>query len=172
MDQTQAEMSVTASSSDVERLVVATGFDFESLRQAFEEQLGCYDFDVGASLVEDKALWATVEAEINPMAGPHGLMLFFRIDQGEIASLRQRRLRSTLYLVGNPLIATEILAMYSRAGFLVPFRVHIFEDSDTGMIAYDRPSSFLKAGDHPELAQIGNGLDAKMEALIASLAAV
>ena len=52
------------------------------------------------------------------MAGPRGLM----DNPGEIISLLGESKQSSLYLVGNPVIANKIISIDIRGSFYVPFR--------------------------------------------------
>jgi Domain of unknown function DUF302 len=105
------------------------------------------------------------------MARPHGLMIFYRADQGAITSLSGRPKRCSLYLVGNPVIANEIIDIDLRAGFYAPFRVCVYDSGAPGgaSIAFDRPSSFLALLGRPELDAIGSLLDQKIDAVVAAL---
>jgi uncharacterized protein (DUF302 family) len=78
------------------------------------------------------------------MAGPRGLMIIFKADQGRITSLSGQEKRCSLYLVGNPVIADQIIGIDLRASFYVPFRVCLYDDGgpDGAVISYDQPSSF------------------------------
>jgi uncharacterized protein (DUF302 family) len=93
-------------------------------------------------------------------------MVIFRADQGQITSLSGREKRCSLYLVGNPVIANEIIDIDPRASFYVPFRVCLYDNGDDlGVMAYDRPSSFLAALERPELTSFGQLLDQKIDAV-------
>ena len=80
-------------------------------------------------LIERKAAWTDVERAIERIAGPHGLMIIFRADQGKIASLSGDEKRCSLYLVGNPVIANQtIISIDLRASFYVPFRSGLYDN--------------------------------------------
>jgi hypothetical protein len=64
-------------------------------------------------LLKSKASWGEVEREVEQMAGPRGLMIFTRINQGEIISLSGEVKRCSLYLVS----------------FYVPFRVCLYDNA-------------------------------------------
>jgi len=72
-------------------------------------------------------------------------MILAQAEQGPLVSLSGRMIRCTLYLVGNPLIAAQILAVDVRASLYVPFRVTLYDGGgpDGASISFDRPSSFL-----------------------------
>jgi len=109
-------------SSTVRHERVATGLSYDKLVHAFERELGHLDPSVPQHLVEWKASWSEVEREIGSAAGPHGLMIIARADQGSLISLSGRDQQCALYLVGNPLIARQIIDIDPRASFYVPFR--------------------------------------------------
>ena len=73
----------------------------------------------------------------------------------------------SLYLIGNPLITSEITDI--RAGTLVPFRVELYADAGKAVISYDRPAS-LSTLENPAFDALGISLDAKMQNLIGALA--
>ena len=105
------------------------------------------------------------------MAEPFGLMVMVKIDQGRITSLSGKAKKCTLYIVGNTVIANQIIEIDLRGSFYVPFRVAVHDDSgpNGGIISYDRPSSFLAALNRPELDAIGKSLDEKLDRVISNL---
>ena len=150
---------------------VATGLPYHRLIEAFERSLGKWDPAAGEPLWNEKASWPDVEAAIEKMAEPFGLMVMVKIDQGRITSLSGRTKMCSLYLVGNPVIANQIIDIDLRGSFYVPFRVAVYDDGSPngGIISFDRPSSFLAALNRPELDQIGKSLDEKLDRVISSL---
>jgi uncharacterized protein (DUF302 family) len=155
----------------ISHVSVATGLPYDRLLPAFEGSLGKWDRIAGESLATEKAGWPKVEAAVAKMAEPFGLMVLAKIDQGHIISLSGKTKKCTLYLVGNPVIANEIIEIDLRGSFYVPFRVAVHDDGgpNGGIISYDRPSSFLAALDRPELDAIGRSLDEKLDRVIANL---
>lgn len=158
--------------SGVEHLRVSTGLSYDALVGAFERALGRWDPAAGDALVERRAPWSEVEREVERMAGAHGLMIFVRANQGEVTSLAGTVKRCSLYLVGNPVIANQIIDIDLGASFYVPFRVALYDAGDPGgaTIAYDRPSSFLGLLGRPELTAIGAALDEKIAGVVRALA--
>lgn len=163
--------SIGASTAAVERVDISTGLTYDVLVRAFERELGHWDPAAGNLLVERQASWSDVERDVERMAGPHGLMIFFRVNQGAVTSLSGKVKRCSLYLVGNPVIANQILSIDLRASFYVPFRVCLYGAGDPGgaVISYDRPSSFLGQLGRPELKEIGALLDQKIDGVVDAL---
>jgi uncharacterized protein (DUF302 family) len=157
--------------TEIQHTDVATGRTYEALAEAFEHELGHLDPLTGVRLIEEKASWNEVEREMARMAGPRGLMIIFRADQGKITSLSGREKRCSLYLVGNPVIAERIISIDLRASFYVPFRVCLYDDGgpDGAVISYDRPSSFLAALGNPALTEFGALLDRKIDDVATAL---
>jgi hypothetical protein len=76
---------------------------------AFERELRRLDPAIPQQLIERKAKWNEVEQEIAKMTDPHGLMIIARVDLGELTSLAGCERRCVLNLVGNPVIANQII---------------------------------------------------------------
>lgn len=163
--------AVTTSTNRVERITVTTQLSYLQLIQAFEEELGHWETQIGNKLVAERSDWAVVKKDVELMTGLHGLMILERVDQGRIASLSGQPVDCILYLVGNPEIATEILRTDVRAGMLVPFRVQLFDDGKNGVISYDRPGSSLDTLGNPALNRVGMDLDQKMAAVVTAILA-
>lgn len=159
------------SNTSIDHVTVRTGLTFDRLVSAFEAQLGRLDPDLVTSLVKAQAPWSEVKAAIERVAGPHGLMIIATANQGAVTSLSGKPKRCVLYIVGNPLIASDIIDIDRAASFYVPFRIAVYESADdgTGVIAYDRPSSFLAALGRDELKPFGALLDGKVDALLAAV---
>jgi uncharacterized protein (DUF302 family) len=157
-------------SDTIKHSYVATGLGYDAAILAFERELGRLDPAVTRRLVERKTAWSEVEREIEAIGGSHDLMIIERADLGKIASLSGREKRCLLYLVGNPVIANKIIDIDLRGCFYVPFRVALYDDGSPqgAVISYDRPSSFLAALGRPELAEIGEYLDSKIDAVAAA----
>jgi uncharacterized protein (DUF302 family) len=164
----------TSSHPSVAHINLNTGLDYHQLIQAFERSVGHWDPTLGASLWKEAASWPKVEATVAKAGEPFGLMVMAKIDQGRLTSLSGKVKHCSLYLVGNPVIANQIIEIDLRGSFYVPFRVAIHSDDDAndGIISYDLPSSFLAALGRPELAAIGKALDEKMDKVISNLAVI
>ncbi|MET4212880.1 Rid family detoxifying hydrolase [Bradyrhizobium sp. LA2.1] len=87
-----------------------TALSYWALVIGFEKKISHWDAAVGAQLVAERASWEETRAAIGAMARHQGLMILTRINQGEIASWSGTPRSSSLYLVGNPIIATDILS--------------------------------------------------------------
>jgi uncharacterized protein (DUF302 family) len=157
----------------IERSDVDTGRSYEAAAGVFERAIGRLEPETTEALRARGAPWVEVETEMARMAGPSGLMLFAKIDQGAIASLAGPPIRCRLYLVGNPAIAARIVRADVRGSLYVPFRVALFErDQSTAILSFDRPSSFLSALGRPELDEIGLQLDQKIDAVVQQVKAL
>ncbi len=159
------------SSATIQHTNVATGLSYDALVSAFEHELGYLDPTTVERLIERKTAWSEVERAIDRMAGPRGLMIIIRADQGKFTSLSGHEKRCSLYLVGNPFIADKIISIDLRASFFVPFRVCLYDDRGPkgAVISYDRPSSFLAALERPELKEVGELLDRKIDEVAEAL---
>jgi uncharacterized protein (DUF302 family) len=163
--------SILEQSDRVQHTSVFTGQRYAAAIRDFEKELGHLDPQVTQRLVKQKTAWSEVEREITAIGGVHDLMIISQLDLGRVASLSGREKLCSLYLVGNPVIATRIIGIDIRGSFYVPFRVALYDDGnpDGAVISYDRPSSFLATLGHPELTAIGEDLDKKIDAVAAAV---
>jgi uncharacterized protein (DUF302 family) len=135
--------------------------DFESTRTRFDERIPLLDPSVTVTLVSSQAAWSKVEAAITPTLGSSGFLAVSRLDQGALMSLRGTALHATQYLVGNPLIATEVIGSVRKGSLFAPFQVAIYSDQSGVHVSYMLPSSLFASLDDRGVAAIGERLDAK-----------
>jgi uncharacterized protein (DUF302 family) len=155
----------------IKREDIPTGLSYNALVAAFEREMGRWDKAMESSLIQQKSSWEKVKNIFLNMAGPHGLMIFFRVDQGRLTSLHNGIKRCSLYIVGNGVIAEQILSIDIRASLYVPFRVCLYDNGNPGgaIIAFDRPSSFLATLQQPALMKIGKQLDSRIDSVVQSI---
>ena len=143
--------------------------DFESTRTRFDERIPLLDPIVTVTLVSSQAAWSEVEAAITPTLGSSGFLAVSRLDQGALMSLRGTALQATQYLVGNPLIATEVIGSVRKGSLFAPFQAAIYSDQSGVHVSYMLPSSLFASLDDRGVAAIGERLDSKMEDTVAEV---
>lgn len=84
-------------------------------------------------------------------------------------SLRGTALHATQYLVGNPLIATEVIGSVRDGSLFAPFPAAIYADRNGVHVSYMLPSSLLTSLDDRGVAAIGEQLDDKIEDTVAEV---
>jgi uncharacterized protein (DUF302 family) len=143
--------------------------DFESTRNRFDERFPLLDQSVTINLVISQAAWSEVEAAISPELGPSGFLAISRLDQGALMSLRGTALHATQYLVGNPLIATQVIGIARDASLFAPFQAAVYADKSGAHVSYMLPSCLFNSLDDRKVAAIGDDLDTKMEETVTEL---
>ena len=143
--------------------------DFDSTRARFDERVPLLDPSVNINLVSSQAAWSEVEAAITQTLGRSGFVAVSRLDQGSLMSLRGTALHATQYLVGNPLVATEVIGSVRKGSLFAPFQAAIYEDQSGVHVSYMLPSSLFASLDHREVTAIGERLDAKIEDTVAEV---
>src|SRR5437868_7088154 len=93
------------------RITIDSDHDFGTTRARFEECVPIFDVTVALELVARGASWSEIETEIGQLIGPTGFTALSRLDQGALMSLHGERVDTTQYLVGNPLIARQIIGL-------------------------------------------------------------
>jgi uncharacterized protein (DUF302 family) len=154
---------------DVAVMTIDSGSDFESTRTRFDERIPPLDPSVTVALVSSQAAWSDVIAAITPELGSSGFLAVSRIDQGVLMSLSGTALRATQYLVGNPLIATEVIGSVRESCLFAPFQAAVYEDQSGVHVSYMLPSSLFASLGHPGVAAIGERLDAKIGEAVAQV---
>lgn len=157
---------------DLAVVTFASRSDFESTRARFDERVPLLGPSVTANLVISQLAWSEVEAAITPTLGPSGFLAVSRLDQGALMSLRGTKLHATQYLVGNPLIATEVITSVREGSLFAPFQASVYADPTGVHVSYMLPSSLFTSLGDPGVAAIGERLDAKMEATVAEVCEV
>ena len=144
------------------RLIHDSTVDFEESRRRLDEQVPLLDPLLILRLVLDQATWRDVEALMDRTAGPTGFVALARLDQGALFRLSGHPIQATLYLVGNPVIAREILAVEPAAGLYAPFRVAVYRGALSAHVAYDQPSSIFASCGSNAIDAIARELDEKI----------
>ena len=148
------------------RVTYESPLDFEQTRARFDERVPAFDPAVAAQLVIDGASWPEVQAAVAGRAGPTGLVALARVDQGALLSLSGEPLEATLYLVGNPVLARQVIGFDTAAALYAPFRVAIYRDSTGVCVAYDKPSSVFASLGSPGVDAIAAELDEKIRTVV------
>ncbi len=144
------------------RLNYDSAVDFEETRRRFDEQVPLLDPLLTLRLVLDQATWRDVEVLVDRTVGPTGFVALARLDQGALFSLSGDPVQATLYLVGNPVIASKILAVEPAAGLYAPFRVVVYRDAKGAHVGYDQPSSVFASCGSAAIDAIARELDEKI----------
>lgn len=153
------DRTATTTSYTAERVTYDSVHDFGTTRARFEERVPVFDTAVALELVISGASWDTVVAAVDERVGPTGLAALARIDQGALLSLRDEPIEATLYLVGNPVLAREVIGAQRTAALYAPFRVAVYGDASGAHVAYDRPSSVFASVGSPAVDTIAVQLD-------------
>jgi len=107
---------------------------FDQVLSDFEKQLGRFD-ESQASKAADFASY------VRRMEGSSGLMILGTFDMSNLPALAASSTRARQYLVGNPLIASELASHNTLTALYAPIRVLIFTHEGRTCISYDQPST-------------------------------
>lgn len=151
---------------EAERVTHDSARDFTTTRMRFDTLVPAWDNDTSVELVLAEAAWSEVEAAVSARAGPTELVALTRLDQGRLLSLSGEPLEATLYLVGNPILARQVLHHDPAAALYAPFRIAVYRDTAGVHIAYDTPSSVFASIGSPEINAIAAELDDKIRTAV------
>ena len=98
-------------------------------------------------------------------------MCMVKIDLGSLLSLQGRTKQSIRYILGNPLIANQMIEQNSEAGLYVPLSVLVYQDEGgQTTITYDQPSSLMRPFGNQSITAVAQMLDTKLAELTAQAA--
>ena len=113
-----------------------------------------------------------LKAYLNSVAGESGLMILGTVPHGRLYRLLEDGPpRAQMFLIGNPLIALNMMRVHVESGVYAPLRLMFSEDGpNKTVITYDRPSKMFAQWQESVFQQTGQILDQKMQTLIRKLA--
>ena len=133
---------------------------YEQVLIDFEKQLWRFD--------QDAAMKASdLEATIHSMTGELGLMIIHVLEMSALLpSLASAETRARQYLIGNPLIASQMAKFDPRAALFAPPRVLIHSNGDDTHITFEKPSTTFGRLFNPLIDETAIKLDDKFETLV------
>ena len=159
----------------VTHVIVSSNKSFDQVAEAIESMAVADKIDL--ALVEQIILasksWDDFQEKISSKMGSNTFMLFTEIDHGSLMSLAFEGVKAKLYVIGNPLIARQMLEQNLEVGLYVPLRLFVYENKQ-GMtqIAYDKPSSLMGQFQNEKISAVAQMLDRKLEELVTTAAGI
>lgn len=156
----------------VQRFSVISSRSFHDVVTALETAIGHPEMNWFRKNVAAAKTLGEVEAIVQAVVGPSGLLEFLRLDLGEILRKNQGAAarQSLRFLVGNPVIMSRMVQHVPDAGSYAPVTILVDERTDGVHLSYDSMASYLVSYGSPEALQVAQDLDAKVEALLVAAA--
>jgi uncharacterized protein (DUF302 family) len=155
----------------VDRVSITSGKSLRDVLSKFDAAVGHPDIQkfwkgVGATKTNSE-----MENVVQSALGPSGFMEFARFDHGGVVHKGESGDHPKVFrlVIGNPLIMREMVKHVPDAGSYAPVTILIDERPDGVHISYDRMASFLAPYGNAEALKVAKDLDAKVEALLASI---
>jgi uncharacterized protein (DUF302 family) len=156
----------------VERFSVISSKTFKEVVAEFEKAIGHPDMNAFAKNVRAAKTYDELEQIVRAATGPSELMEFTRMDLGEVlhkgSGVAARQ--SLRFIVGNPVIMSQMVQPVPDAGSYAPVTILIDERPDGVHLSYDRMASFLSPYGSSEAQKVAMDLDSKVERLLAAAA--
>jgi uncharacterized protein (DUF302 family) len=157
---------------NVQRFSVTSSKTFREVVAAFEAAVGHPDMNAFRKNVAAAKTYAELEKIVQGATGSSELMEFTRMDLGEV--LRKRNgaeaRPSVRFIVGNPIIMSQMVEHLPDAGSYAPVTVLIDERPDGVHLSYDRMASFLAVYGSSDAMKTARELDSKVESLLTAAA--
>lgn len=153
---------------EIERLSVTSTKPFEAVVAALEATVGHPDMVEFVKATQGARTFAELENAVHRGLGRTGLMMFMKLDLGEI--LRKEtgldRPKIVRFLIGNPLIMKEMAKHVPDAGSYAPVTILVDERPDGVHLSYDKMASLLAPYGDPDALAVARDLDSKIENLL------
>ena len=156
----------------VERFSVISPRPFQEVVAALEKAIGHPDMKTFGKNLRAAKTYDELETIVQGATGPSELMEFTRMDLGEVLRKRNGAAapQSLRFIVGNPVIMSQMVQHVPDAGSYAPVTILIDERPDGVHLSYDRMASFLAPYESPEALKVALDLDSKVERLLAAAA--
>lgn len=143
-------------------VIVSSNKSFDQVAEAIESMAIADKIDL--AIVEQIILasksWDEFREAFESKVGSNGFMTFTKIDHGSLMSLAFEGVKAMLYIIGNPLIARQMLEQNLGVGLYVPLRLFVYEDKEGKThIVYDKTSSLLGQFQNEKISAVAQMLD-------------
>ena len=160
--------SMTIRKIEVERFSVISSKPFDAVVAVMEAAVGRPDMREFMKATKDARSFAELKNVIERGLGRTGLMLFMKLDLGDIlrkeTGLAERKI--VRFLIGNPLIMKEMARHVPDAGSYAPVTILIDERPDGVHLTYDKMASLIGPYENSYALSVARDLDSKIESLI------
>jgi hypothetical protein len=137
-------VSATTTTYTAVRITYDSELEFNETRGRFDERVPEFESATSAGTRPEENLMVRRAGRGRRSCRPNWLVALARRDQGALLSLE-----GTLYLVGNQILAHEVVGRDRAAALYAPFRVAIYGDATGVHVASDKPSSVFASLGHP-----------------------
>jgi uncharacterized protein (DUF302 family) len=160
-----------SSEVSVAHVVVKSSRPYAAVKAAVEAHLPSLA-DVNAlvkQLAEAKAPWDEIRRTIEQRMGPGAFSLFAAFDQGQLLGLAGKPGKATQYVIGNPLLAIQMIEHEPQIALYAPLRLAVYETADgTTCVSYDSFTSLVGPYRQPAVAEVAAVVQRKLEELVAA----
>jgi len=158
----------TVTSHTTVRLEIPIQQEYDDFRQRFERAVPTWDRERAVELVERKAPWSEVVAQVAALA-PNDFLLYWKLDLSPLMSLAGNQRRATEYLMGNHVLAETMYRHDPVVALYIPLRCVLYEADEGVRFAIEQPGTILSGLGRGEITQAGLDLDRKLAKLLAIL---
>jgi hypothetical protein len=155
---------------NVNRYTVQTSMTHSDLVSRFEAAVPPVPLDRIKPLVAREAPWQEMLDLIDGASAPLGFLIYNRLASDPVMPLAGDDGKCVSYLMGNHTIAERMYRFEPAVLLYAPLHVAIWAYGEyDARLSFDRPSDQFGSFHNPEIAKVGEELDAKMAALLAHL---
>jgi uncharacterized protein YjiS (DUF1127 family) len=150
----------------VNRVELEAETPFVALRAALEREVPPLDERRLATLLRSGASWAQLTREVS---GPGALVRFWTYDPTPVMRVGGADLAAAGYLLGDYVTAARMFRHDPGTTLYTPVRLELHARRSRTVVAFDQPSSALKAFGNNKITQAGFELDRLLGDLLEDL---
>jgi uncharacterized protein (DUF302 family) len=165
-------MTMSIQEVHVQRVSIITTEPFDTVVARIDAAIGHPDMGAFRKSFSAARNEAEMQAVVNPVTEPNGLMEFMRFELGEVLQKENGTTKPRILRIvaGNPLIMKEMVKHVVDAGSYAPVTILIEERPDSVRISYDRMASYLAPYGNSDALKVARELDAKVENILTAAA--
>ncbi|MGQ0575474.1 MAG: DUF302 domain-containing protein [Pseudonocardia sp.] len=155
------------------RVDIATDKPFDTVVKDLQAELGKASTATLMDRLASSATFDDYTAEMSAMAGRSNLIEVAFLDWGRVLTLAGTPMRAKLFVIGNPLTASKLLAAGGPdVGLYLPTKILVYEDADGAThVSYDRFTPILEGRGNEQLTKVAGVIDGVLAKLAAAATA-
>jgi Uncharacterized conserved protein len=160
---------------EIEHIVITSNQPYEKVLEGLMNRLGSVEgwretAPRVRAMATAQASWEQISEAVKKNLGTSDFLLFNTVEHTPLLTLAGKTSRATQFLVGNPLLATQMSRFLPEIALYAPLRFVVYEDeAGKTFVAYDTFVSLLVQYQREEITSVAQIVEQKLEVLLAEV---
>ena len=159
----------------IDHVVIASNQPYDKVLEGLQSRMGSEEgWQETEQRIRDltaaQAPWEQAEKTIQRQLGTSDFTIFKTVEHTSLHRLAGKISRAIQYMAGNPLLANQMSRLVPEVALYAPLHFVVYED-DAGktFVAYDNFATLLAQYQRPEITQVAQVVEQKLEALLTAV---